>query len=248
MGLMCYDFFMQEWQVGKLIKKEMVASDVAGLTFALPGFQKPMAGQHYDIRLTAEGGYVAERSYSLASPPEEVGVAELGVQFVKNGEVSGYLRELSLGAEVEMRGPLGGHFVWCHSMPGSLVLIGGGSGMVPLMGMLRHHVRNFVFREVIFLVSAKSVDRVLYREELLQYSREVKGFRFVETITDSPPEDFLGYTRRVDEAMLKEVFGELADKMSMTYVCGRTGFVEAVASGLLRLGFNSHEIKTERFG
>ncbi len=245
---MCYDFPMQDWQVGKLIKKEMAASDVTGLIFSLPRFQKAMAGQHYDIRLTAEGGYVAERSYSLASPPEEVGVAEFGVQFVENGEVSGYLRELSLGAEVEMRGPLGGHFVWCHTMPGPLVLIGGGSGMVPLMSMLRHHVRNFVPREVIFLVSAKTVDRILYREELLKYAREVAGFRFVEAITDMAPEGFGGYTRRVDLPMLKEVFGGLAYKMPMAYICGRTGFVEAVTPGLIQLGFNSHEIKTERFG
>lgn len=241
---------MANWQSAKLLESKMVAREVKALKFSASSWVKHESGQHYDIRLTSEGGYQAERSYSVASPPEERGIVEFGIQLLKNGEVSPYLFELKPGEEIEIRGPIGGHFVWNVQMPGPLVLIGGGSGMVPLMCMLRHHENNLAFskREVIFLVSARTIDHVLYREELERATEKDLRLKVVFTITDSPPSDWGGYKRRIDREMLREVLGHLIGKTPMIYVCGPTPFVEAAAKNLVILGFNSHEVRTERFG
>lgn len=244
---------MTEWQVGTLVSSHMVADDVKSLVFRVEKWVEPKAGQHYDIRLTAPNGYQAERSYSVACPPEEKGIVEFGIQQLPGGEVSTFLYEMEPGKQMELRGPLGGHFVWDVTVPGPLVLIGGGSGMVPLMSMLRHHEyhRNEEAekeRKVVFLISAPNLGHVLWRDELEGLTMGDKNLEVVMTLTRQQPEGWTGYRRRIDEAMLTDVLGKLKDKMPMIYVCGPTPFVEAVADGLVRLGFNSHEIKTERFG
>ena len=242
---------MADWNVATLQKSEMTAVNVKALSFSVENWQKHEAGQHYDIRLTSETGYQAERSYSIASPPEERGAVELGIQLLDDGEVSPYLFQMRAGDQLELRGPIGGHFVWDISMPGPLALIGGGSGMVPLMAMLRHHVRNLDKdrgREIAFLVSSRTIDHVLYRPELETIQKQDPNFRLALALTDMSPEGWSGYTRRVDETMLREVFGPMLGKMPMMYVCGPTPFVEVVANGLVAIGFNPHEIKTERFG
>ncbi len=239
------------WLVGKLVKKDMAAVNVMSLTFELPGWVKHMAGQHYDIRLTAPGGYQAERSYSAASAPEDEGIIQYGVQLLPGGEVSGYLNAIDVGTEVEMRGPLGGHFIWSTEMPGPLILIGGGSGMVPLMCMLRHHLKHpeDKNREIIFLISARTLEHVLWRDELEKIQKQDSNIKVVLTLTDNPPPDWAGYKRRIDLEMLTEVFGnQIQTKMPMTYICGPTPFVEAVANHMIKLGFTPHSIKTERFG
>lgn len=241
----------REWEIATLEKAQMIAVDVRALTFLLSNPVSYKAGQHYDIRLTAEGGYRAERSYSLASPPEEREKIQFGIQLLPDGEVSPYLFQLQKGDKIEVRGPIGGHFIWDIEMPGPLALIGGGSGMVPLMAMLRHHINRLAKdkgREIVFLISARTQDHVLYREELDAIVQKDSNIRVVLTITDEPPSLWTGYRRRIDQEMLAEVFGSMAGTMPMIYVCGPTPFVEAAANMLVAMGFNSHEIKTERFG
>ena len=242
---------MAIWHTGTLLKKEMVAANVMSLTFSLADWVMHRPGQHYDIRLTAPSGYMAERSYSAASTPEDTGVVEYGVQILENGEVSPYLFQLKEGQQVEMRGPIGGHFVWDTTMPGPLVLIGGGSGMVPLMAMLRHHINHLekdTGRKIIFIVSARSLDLVLYKDELKKIQEKDSNVNVVITLTDNPPSDWTGYKRRVDKEMLIDVLGNIKDEMPMTYICGPTPFVEVVAGHMIGLGFTAHSIKTERFG
>lgn len=247
---------MIDWRIATLKKSEQAAIDVTSLVFDVPGIRHK-AGQHYDIRLTAENGYQAERSYSAANPPEDEGRIEFGVQVLEGGEVSPYLSQLAPGEQVEVRGPIGGHFVWDISMPGPLMLIGGGSGMVPLMSMVRHHFRNLEgdkSRPVLLLVSARTLEHVLYHEELKRYEKKDPNFKLVITLTHEHPEGWTGYTRLIDAEMFTQVFGFRAPKLPgenslrMYYICGPTPFVEAAARLLMSCGVDSHLIKTERFG
>jgi ferredoxin-NADP reductase len=242
---------MTEWNVGTLKSRKMVADDVMSLEFELDEKKKFQAGQHMDIRLTAPDGYQAERSYSIANAPEHNDVIELGVQLLENGEVSPYLYKMPIGTKIELRGPIGYHFIWDIFIPGPLILIGGGSGMVPLMSMLRHHLNNLeedAGREIIFLVSARTIGHVLYKEELDEISKKNPNIKIIETITDKAPENWAGYHRRVDEEMLKETIGSLLNQNPHTYICGPNPFVAAVAKHMITLGFPATSIKTERFG
>ncbi len=241
---------MAIWQTVILRESHMVAENVMALSFDAPDFAQFKSGQHVDVRLTAPNGYQAERSYSLANSPETVREVELGVQLLSDGEVSPYLFQLKPGQQIELRGPVGGHFVWDISMPGPLILIGGGSGMVPLVSMLRHHNAQTVDRgrDIFFLISSRNIERVLYREELEELKKKDAAFSSAITFTDVSPTGWDGYTRRIDKEMLEECFGQFLGKMPMIFVCGPTPFVEVVSKDLLTLGFNSHEIKTERFG
>ncbi|HEY4510486.1 MAG TPA: FAD-binding oxidoreductase [Candidatus Paceibacterota bacterium] len=242
---------MAIWKVATLKESHMVAANVKSLTFTLSQWEGHMAGQHYDIRLTSPSGYQAERSYSAASAPEDEGIVEFGIQLLENGEVSPYLFELKAGEQIELRGPIGGHFIWDVKMPGPLVLIGGGSGMVPLVSMLRHHLKHredVGQRDIVFLISARTIDHILYREELEKFSKNDSRLKIIRTLTDVQPKGWQGYSRRIDKEMLKETVGSLMGAMPMVYVCGPTPFVESVANNLLETGFNSHEIRTERFG
>lgn len=241
----------REWQTGTLASSRMIADDVKSLVFTLPEWLEPKAGQYYDIRLTAENGYQAVRSYSLASPPEDNGVAEFGIQKLPGGEVSTYLYDMNPGDQVELKGPLGGHFIWDADMVGPLILVGGGSGMVPLMSMLRHHLHHLGSdreRKVIFMVSAPNEGHVLYRDELEEVSRKDPNFRLVITLTREQPEGWTGYRRRIDTEMIKDVLGGFQPEMPMAYICGPTPFVETVAGKMVEAGFNSHQVRTERFG
>lgn len=253
---------MSSWYIGTLVSSKMVAENVKSLTFDVPEWPQHKAGQHCDIRLTSETGYQAQRSYSIANAPEAGSTkVEFGVQILENGEVSPYLFALAVGDKVEIKGPLGGHFIWDTTMPGPLVLIAGGSGIVPLMSMLREHIaletttlnatKSHVEsspRPVRLLISARTKDKIPYFQELEYYKERHPNLKIYYTITENAPKSWGGFTRRVDKAMLAEVTDELLGKMPMIYVCGPTGFVEVVANTLVTIGFNSHEIKTERFG
>jgi ferredoxin-NADP reductase len=238
-----------DWKVATLLGSEMIARNIKSLKFKIDGVGPHKAGQHYDIRLTAEDGYQAERSYSIASPPEETDTVEFGVELLESGEVSPYLFGMQPGDQMEVLGPIGGHFTWDVSMKGPLVLIGGGSGMVPLMAMLRHRERHLdqeKGRPVIFLASVKSFDDMLYYDELRKISAQDPDFRLVITFTRMAPPNWDGYRRRVDENILKELLTGVDG--AMIYVCGPTAFVESVASGLLNLGVSYQNVRTERFG
>ncbi|NTV30855.1 oxidoreductase [candidate division WWE3 bacterium] len=236
------------WQKARLVKSKMIATDVKSLTFQVDEWIKHKAGQHYDIRLTAENGYQAQRSYSIASAPEDFGIVEFGIQLLSEGEVSPYLFTLQEDDEIEIRGPLGQHFVWETSLSGPLILIGGGSGVVPLVSMLRHRYMAGDTRKTIFLISAQSLDHVLYRDELEAYMQNDPNVEIPITLTQQKPMGWLGYERRVDKEMLQETMGDVLSQKPSIYICGPTPFVEACASGLIDLAVDPSLIKTERFG
>jgi len=218
---------------------------VETLAFDVPAWPGHRAGQHVDVRLTAEDGYRAERSYSIASAPDDTRV-ELTIERLEDGEVSPYLTdELRPGDAIELRGPIGGYFVWEPSQGGPLLLVAGGSGVVPLMAMIRVRAAAGSDADTRLLFSSRSWDDVIYRDEL---ERLQNGhLTVVHTLTRSQPPDWKGYARRVDAEMLAEVAPSQAVQPAV-YVCGPTPFVEAVAAALVGLGHEPARIKTERFG
>lgn len=237
-----------QWKIATLIDSKMVSSNVKSLTFKVENWEKPQAGQHYNIKLTSEDGYSAERDYSLASTPEDKGIVELGIQLIEDGEVSPYLFQVEKDDQIEIKGPIGHHFIWDTNMQGPLVLIGGGSGTVPLRSIINHHFNNYTPKEVILLNSAKTLDHVLYFDEFQTLSQKYSDFKFIITLTQQTPPNWTGYSRRIDQQILSENLSSLKDKMPLIYICGPTNFVESVADNLVSLGFNTHQIKTERFG
>jgi ferredoxin-NADP reductase len=214
----------------------------------VPGWPGHLAGQHVDVRLTAEDGYQAERSYSIASAPESAGLALTVVAF-DDGEVSPYLvDELRPGDEFEIRGPVGGYFTWRVQDGGHLLLVAGGSGLVPLMAMLRHHAAQASTVPARLLVSARRWDDVLYREELATtVSTEHPSVAVSYTLTRDQPADWHGFARRVDAEMLAAV-GPAPAERPRIFVCGPTAFVESVADRLVELGHPPTAIRAERFG
>jgi ferredoxin-NADP reductase len=231
------------WQVAAVV--EVVDETPTVRTIVLdpadwPGYR---AGQHVDIRLTAEDGYRAERAYSIASAPGEQ--LAITVERLEDGEVSPYLTEvLREGDQLELRGPIGGYFVWEPDDGGPLLLVAGGSGVVPLRAMLRHRNRSRSDVPTRLLYSSRTYDDVIYRAELEQPE---EGIEVVQTLTRSRPAGWSGYARRVDGEMLREVAWP-AEASPLAYVCGPTSFVETVAEGLVGLGYAPARVKTERFG
>jgi ferredoxin-NADP reductase len=217
------------------------------IAFDVPGWAGHRAGQHVDVRLTAEDGYQAQRSYSIASAPSG-SLVELTVERLDDGEVSPYLTgELREGDVIELRGPVGGYFVWDSQAAGDILLVGGGSGIVPLMAMARLRAAESSRIPTTLLYSARTWDDVIYRDELEQLGQRGDGFELVFTLTRAQPPGWTGYARRVD----RELLGEIAPApaaLGVAFVCGPTPFVEAVAAGLVELGHDPSRIKTERFG
>jgi ferredoxin-NADP reductase len=214
------------------------------LVLDVPGWPGHTAGQHTDIRLTAEDGYQAQRSYSIASAPESADL-ELTIERIDDGEVSPYLvDEARPGDQFELRGPIGGYFVWWSDLGGPLLLVGGGSGLVPLMAMLRHREAAGSDADARLLLSARTVDDVLYRDELAGLT----GAAVHITLTrgEMPP-GFGGFSGRIDREMLAAV-GPEPSARARVYVCGPTPFVEEAARLLVGLGHDPSAVRTERFG
>jgi ferredoxin-NADP reductase len=233
------------WRAATVVGLRRETPSASTLLFEVEDWPGHLAGQHVDIRLTAEDGYQAERSYSLASPPEDPQLA-LTVERITDGEVSPYLTdELRAGDELELRGPIGGYFTWQVADGGPLVLLAGGSGLVPLMAMLRHRARASSDVEARLLVSARSWDDVLYRDELAELGDDGVMVRY--TLTREQPPGWTEWTGRVNDEMLRDLDSDQA-RQRRVYVCGPTGFVESVAELLVGLGHDPHAIKTERFG
>jgi len=225
------------WQVARVV--ELVAENARTTSLVLrpPGWPGHLAGQHLDVRLTAEDGYQSQRSYSIASAPEDEHLV-LTVERLDDGEVSPYLTEtVQPGDELELRGPVGGYFVWEQSLGGPLLLVGGGSGVVPLRAMLRYHRAVGSDLPVRLLYSARTQADLIYQ-------RELSGFDTTITLTR---EHWAGRTGRVDRELLEEVAWPATDH-PLVYVCGPTGFVEAVATALVALGHDPSRVRTERFG
>lgn len=216
---------------------------VRTLSLAVPGWPGHRAGQHLEVRLTAEDGYQASREYSIASAPGEP--VAITVERLDDGEVSPYLtQEIRAGDELEVRGPIGGYFVWEPADGGPLMLVAGGSGVVPLHAMLRHRQRSGSTVPTRLLYSSRTLADVIYAAELGQPSTELD---VALTLTRQQPAGWAGHRGRVDAAMLRETAWPAADG-PLAYVCGPTSFVEAVASGLTGLGYPPQRVKTERFG
>ena len=216
------------------------------LVLDVPGWPGHVAGQHVDVRLTAEDGYQAQRSYSIASAPEDA-TLKLTVERLDDGEVSPYLtEELRPGDELELRGPIGGYFVWRTEDAGPLLLVAGGSGLVPVMAMVRHRAARSSTVDARLLLSTRSSDDVLYRDELASLAAG-DGLAVHQTFTREAPARWSGFARRVDAEMLTHV-GPAPSKQPRIFLCGPTAFVERAADLLVGLGHDAAAIHAERFG
>jgi ferredoxin-NADP reductase len=235
------------WLLAEVVELVPETPRVVSLLLDVPGWPGHRPGQHADVRLTAEDGYQAQRSYSLAAPADGERVV-LAVERLEEGEVSPFLTdELRPGDAFELRGPIGGYFVWDGSTPGPLHLVGGGSGVVPLMAMLRHRAAARLDAPATLLSSARTLEDVVFREELEELAAADPALTVVQTLTREAPTGWRGYARRIDVEMLAEVLGA-PDADATAYVCGPTRFVEVAADGLVALGYDPSRVRTERFG
>jgi ferredoxin-NADP reductase len=232
------------WQTATVSSLTRETPAVCTIALEVPDWPGHQAGQHLDVRLTADDGYQAEREYSIASAPGEP--VAITVERLDDGEVSPYLTdELRTGDELEIRGPVGGYFVWdVDQQDRPLLLVAGGSGIVPLRAILRHRQRTGAVVPTRLLYSARSLPDVIYRGELGQYH---DGVQVSYTLTRSQPPGWTGHAGRVDAALLAEVAWP-ASQDPVAYVCGPTNFVEAVAAGLTALSYPDQQVRTERFG
>jgi ferredoxin-NADP reductase len=234
------------WQQARVVELVEETAQTTSIVLDPPDWPGHDAGQHVDVRLTAEDGYQAQRSYSIASGPEDEHLV-LTVERLDDGEVSPYLvGELRPGDELELRGPIGGYFVWNQSLAGPLLLIAGGSGIVPFRSMLRHRAAAGSDVAVRLLYSARALDDVIYRDELAGFAAE-DGVDVSFTLTREWPEDWTGHRGRIDGKLLDEVSWPAAE-MPLTYICGPSGFVEGASGTLVGSGHDPRRIRTERFG
>jgi ferredoxin-NADP reductase len=235
------------WRLAEVVDVVPETPRTKSLVLEVPGWEGHKAGQHVDVRLTAEDGYQAQRSYSIASAPEDERLA-LTVDRLEDGEVSPYLTDvLMAGDKLEFRGPIGGYFTWEEGDGGPLFLVGGGSGIAPLMAMIRHRAAAGSDVPTRLLYSSRSYEEIIHREELEDLAARDGSLEVIHTLTRSRPAGWGGYDRRIDAEMLAEV-GPYPDERPRAFVCGPTSFVEAVADALVGLGHDPARVKTERFG
>jgi len=235
-----------DWRVATVTAVVEETAHARTLVLDVPDWPGHVAGQHADVRLTAEDGYQAERSYSIASAPEDAHVA-LTIERIDDGEVSPYLAgEVRAGDAFELRGPVGGHFTWRVEQGGPLLLVAGGSGLVPLMSMLRHRAARGSDAAAALLVSSRTLGDILYRDELGRLAQG-EGLAVQHTLTREAPAGWTGFARRVDAEMLRAIGPAPADAPRV-FVCGPTPFVETAADVLVALGHDHRAIHAERFG
>jgi ferredoxin-NADP reductase len=235
------------WRIGEVVETRPATPRTKSLFLDVPGWEGHKAGQHVDVRLTAPDGYQAQRSYSIASAPEEERI-ELVVERLDDGEVSPYLTdELRTGDKLELRGPIGGWFAWEARDGGPLFLVGGGSGIAPLAAMIRHRVATGSDVPCRLLYSSRSREEIIFADELDRLAASDGTLEVIHTLTRSQPTGWTGYARRIDAEMLAEV-APSPGIGPLTFVCGPTPLVESVATALVGLGQDARRIKTERFG
>ena len=223
------------WQLGTVSSIKQETPRVKSFRIELPMWMAHLPGQHYDVRLTAPDGYRAQRSYSIASSPLDVGEIELTIDLLDDGEVSPYFHEVvEVGDEVEVRGPFASYFVWRGEHP--VLLVGGGSGVVPLMAILRHRRRTMPELPMRLVYSVRSADDVIYADEL--------GDDALLTFTREPPAGWSGHAGRIDSSLIAAAGVE----PGTAFVCGTNGFVETASRLLLAAGYEPRRIRTERFG
>jgi ferredoxin-NADP reductase len=237
-----------EWRLGTVATVRDETPTVRTFTLSVPGWTGHRPGQHVDVRLTAEDGYSVERSYSIASEPERSGQIDITVERIEGGEVSPFLHDIVVpGDRLEVRGPIGGYFVWESAFHEPLFLVAGGSGVVPLMAMLRHRAAARSTTPTRLLFSAREPDEIIYRDELDRLAGNRDGLEVAYTLTRRQPQDWMGYRRRIDDRMLADVIEPLGIT-AWTFICGPTALVETAANALVRLGLPADRIRTERFG
>jgi len=235
------------WQLGSVTELVQETPRVASLVMDVPGWPGHLAGQHIDVRLTADDGYQTERSYSIASAPEDSRLA-ITVERLDDGEVSPYLvGEVRKGDQVELRGPIGGYFVWKADDDRPLLLVAGGSGIVPLMAMVRHRKATGSTTPTRLLYSSRSLEEVIYKAELDRLASAADGLVVAHTLTRKQPAGWQGYSRRIDQEMLAEVAWPKEQNPAI-FVCGPTSLVESAATLLVEMGYGPASVKTERFG
>ncbi len=236
------------WQLATVTAIRDETPTVRSLTLGVPAWAGHRPGQHLDLRLTAADGYSVERSYSIASEPERADEIEITVERIDDGEVSPFLDDVVVvGDRIEVRGPIGGYFVWEAALGGPLLLVAGGSGVVPLMAMLRHRSRVASRVPTRLLFSSRHPEEIIYREELDRLASNADGLEVFHTLTRSQPPGWSGFARRIDERMLAEVLEPLGIS-ARAYLCGPTSLVETAANALVRLGLPPDRVRTERFG
>src|ERR671936_2155360 len=236
------------WQLGEVVATQVETVRTKSIALIVPNWMGHQAGQHVDVRLTAADGYQAERSYSIASPPEEAPRVTLTVERLDDGEVSPYLtEELRVGDQLELRGPIGGYFVWEALMGGPLLLVAGGSGIVPLMAMLRHRAAVGSAVPTRLLYSSRSYADIIYRDELDRLVGRTTMLEVVHTLTRAQPPGWTDYQRPIDADMLRDVAWP-ADQHPLIYICGPTLFVGTAATSLDTLGHDPRRVKAEDFG
>ncbi len=237
-----------DWRLATVTAIRDETPTVRSFTLDVPDWAGHRPGQHVDLRLTAQDGYSVERSYSIASEPERGGEIELTVERLPDGEVSSFMHDVLVpGDRLEVRGPIGGYFVWEASSGGSLLLVAGGSGVVPLMAMIRHRARANSRAPTRLLVSSRHFEEIIYRHELDRLSARADGLAVIHTLTRSRPPGWTGYGRRIDDRMLAEVLEPLG-MSARAFICGPTALVETAANALVRLGLPADHVRTERFG
>jgi ferredoxin-NADP reductase len=235
------------WHVATVSAIRPVAPGVATIALHVPAWQRQLAGQHLDLRLTAPDGYQAQRSYSVSSAPGAPTV-DITVEHVPGGEVSSFLlAELAVGDRMEVRGPIGGYFTWEPGEDDPVLLVAGGSGIAPLMAMLRLRRQAADATPMRLLYSSRSYDGVIYREELDDMAAGDDGFAVTYTLTRAQPPGWTGERRRIDRPMLKGL-SFAPTRKPRAFVCGPTPLVEQVAADLVALGYEEARVKTERFG
>ncbi|MBV9453515.1 MAG: ferredoxin reductase [Rubrobacter sp.] len=235
------------WQLAEVVEVVPETPRTRSLVLEVAGWKGHKAGQHVDIRLTAEDGYQAQRSYSIASAPEDERLV-LTVERLEDGEVSPYLTDvLMAGDKLELRGPIGGYFAWEAKDGGPLLLVAGGSGVVPLMAMLRHRAAVSSDVPARLLYSSRSYEEIIYRKELERLVAQDGSLEVIHTLTRSRPKGWSSYHRRIDLKMLKEVGPPPAERL-LAFICGPTPLVEGVATALVEIGHDTLYVKTERFG
>jgi ferredoxin-NADP reductase len=239
------------WQLATIRAIRPETPTVRTFTLSLPSWAGHRAGQHVDLRLTAEDGYSVERSYSIASEPERTGEIDLTIERIEGGEVSTFLHDDAMvGDRIELRGPIGGYFVWDAGgamAAEPLFLVAGGSGIVPLMAMLRDRSAAGRHNPARLLFSSRHLEEVIYRDELDRLAAPADGFAVAHTLTRSQPPGWTGYARRIDDRMIGEVLEPLGAG-ARCFICGPTALVEVASSALVRLGLPADRIRTERFG
>lgn len=238
-----------QWQNGRIGAIVKRSPGVTSFFFDLAQPFAFRAGQHVDVRLTAPDGYRAQRSYSIASAPEAGGAIELAIDRLPDGEVSPFFHEVAeIGDEIELRGPIGGHFVWSVEDGGPVMLIGAGSGVVPLLSMIRHRAARASTVPMLLLFSVRTRADLLFGDELQALHDRKDGFQLAITLTREADAPEAGFARRIDAAMIADVLVRLPEPPRTVFICGANPFVAVASDGVLDAGVPAERVKTERYG